>query len=617
MKMFGDIRSETLLRHVVLLVVAASLLATSTAQAQSFEELVGPVKVGEVKKASQVQVPFITWGGDVATFQANGGLQTKKGSLYSDLGLDIKLTPGDDFVQQVRNYMSGDTPLLRGTLRMIGQASGVIGSNPKTKPVVFMQLTWSAGDHIVSRGHVKTLNDLKGKKVVLQQGGPHVGMLDDALRAAQLSWDDIEVVWVDQLTGPGGPAEVFAKDKSIDACAVISPDMIGLTGGLDAVGSGAEGTVKDARVLVSTAQMSRSIADVYVCRKDWYDANREWVDKFVAGYFKASEDVAAMRNSFEETGKGKEYLQTLKRAQDILGEDVLPTLEIDAHGLLLDCTFVGLPGNRAFFEDKSNLSGFEAKQRQALDLATSRGYAKVRAGFFAPNLNYDRIATLGKLTKTTASGQGRIAAEAIDVFPGEEALDENTILAFTINFEPNQNEFSAEVYGPEFLRAVENASTFGNAVVAIRGHSDPTKTLVDLVKSGLNKGILTRAGQPGNYRYYFNGKSLDLTDTGELVKLVQSGAFDGDANANPRETMQAALNLSRSRAVAVRDAVIQYAQDQGYKLDASQIQPLGVGVGEPLIAKPTNMNEARENMRVEFRLVKVPAEVVSPSDFDF
>ena len=609
-------RSLSLGARTALAVLTACWVLVLSSHAQSFSDLVGPVEVGEVREATRVQVPYITWGGDVATFYANGGLNTQKASLYGDMGLNLALKPGDDFIEQVRAYLKGESPLLRGTLRMIGQASEVIGSDPRTKPVVFMQLTWSAGDHLVSRGDVKTLDDLKGKRVVLQQGGPHVGMLDDALRAARLGWDDIEVVWVDQLTGPGGPAERFANDPSIDACCVISPDMIGLTGGLDSTGTGAEGTVKDARVLVSTAQMSRSIADVYVARKDWYDANRDWIDKFVAGYFKASEQVATMRNTFEETGEGRDYLATLKMAQSIFGEDVLPTLEIDAHGLLLDCTFVGLPGNRAFFEDRSNLAGFEVKQRQALDLATGRGYAKVRAGFFGPGLDYDRIAELGDLTKTQASGSARIA-ESVGLFPGDESLDENTILAFTISFEPNQNEFSADVYGPEFLRAIENASTFGNAVVAIRGHSDPTKTLVDLVKAGLAKGVMSRSGSSGNYRYFLNGKPLDLTNTAELVELIQSGAFDGNAQSNPRETMQAALNLSRARAVTVRDAIIDYARAQGYKLDASQIQPLGVGVNEPLIAKPTNMNEARENMRVEFRLIKVPAEVVSPSDFDF
>jgi ABC-type nitrate/sulfonate/bicarbonate transport system substrate-binding protein len=120
--------------------------------------------------------------------------------------------------------------------------------------------------------------DLKGKTVALQQGGPHVGMLDDVLKSARLTWNDIKVVWTKDLTAsPDSPAEQFRKRTDIDACFAITPDMAGLTGGLRSTGSGAEGTVKGSRVLVSTAELSRSIADVYVCRKDFYDANKEWV----------------------------------------------------------------------------------------------------------------------------------------------------------------------------------------------------------------------------------------------------------------------------------------------------------------------------------------------------
>ncbi len=604
-------------RQLVVLCLAVQFLITgSLANAQPFSDLVGDVRVGSVKNTDTIEVPFITWGGDVATFYANGGVTTSSDSIYGKLGLKLKLVNGDDFIEQVRRYRQGDTPFLRGTLRMIGQASEVLGSDPRTKPVVFMQLTWSAGDHIVSREGLTRLEQLKGSKVALQQGGPHVGMLDDALRVAQLTWDDIEVVWVDDLSGPNGPAELMRKDKSIDACCVITPDMIGLTGGLEQTGSGAEGTIKGAHVLISTAQMSRSIADVYAVRKDYFDANRELVEKFVAGYFKGAEQLVAMRNKFEETGSADGYMDTLKLAQQILGEEVLPTLEVDAHGLLLDCTFVGLPGNISFYEDEGNLSGFEAKQRAALDLAVSLGYAKQRAGFFGPSFDYNKIAKLGGLERVTGSGQGRILAETVEDFPDLAKGDENVIVAFTISFEPNQDEFSADVYGPEFRRAVESASTFGNAVIAIRGHSDPTRTLSDLVKAGLSKGILKRSGSSGNWQYYFNQRPLDLTDTQKIVDLIESGAFDGDSN-NPRETMQAALNLSRARAVAVRDAIVTFAKAQGLTLDASQIQPVGVGVSEPLIAKPTNLNEAKQNMRVEFRLIKVPAEAVRPSDFDF
>ena len=96
---------------------------------------------------------------------------------------------------------------------------------------------------------------------------------------------------VGKITGKDSAAETFRKDASIDACFAISPDMQSLTGGLDKKGTGAEGTVKDAAVLVSTATMKRSIADVYACRKDFYDANKPLVEKFAAGYVKGCEEL--------------------------------------------------------------------------------------------------------------------------------------------------------------------------------------------------------------------------------------------------------------------------------------------------------------------------------------
>jgi len=224
------------------------------------------------------------------------------------------------------------------------------------------------------------------------------------------------------------------------------------------------------------------------------------------------------------------------------------------------------------------------------------------------------LAKLGKLeAKVKIDRGGRFNAEIVDDI---KELDENTILAFTINFEPNQTDFSAEVYGPEFLRAIEAAATFGNTIIAVRGHSDPTKSLIDLIRAGMTKGILKRSGSSGHYKYYLNGKTLDLTQTDLLMKMIEKGDFDG-TKYKPRETMQAALNLSRARAAAVQKQIIAYAKKAGLNIDETQIQPMGVGVREPLIAKPINLKEAKVNMRVEFRVLKVPAEAVKPSDFDF
>lgn len=611
---------RTRLKWAMAIIALALATLTAGAQERRFAELVGAGLAGPVTQTNPLLVPYITWGGDMATFYANGGLTTRPGSIFQRQGLNLKLTAGDDFVQQARDYRAGKTPFLRGTFHMIGLASEVIGSDPRTKGVVIMQMTWSAGDHMVVRQPIRTVSDLKGKTVSLQQGGPHVGMLDDILKTARLTWDDIKVVWAKDLTGSAdSPPELFRKRNDIDACFAITPDMAGLCGGLQNTGTGAEGSVKGARVLVSTAELSRSIADVYVCRKDFYDANKELVTKFVAGYLKACEEIIDLKKEYESKGSTV-YKNLLQLTQDIYGKTTIPTVE-DAHGLLADCTFVGYPGNVAFFTEKGSLHGFDSFLQSALALATSRGYAKERMALFPSGLDYQSPVFVKYLTKTDVGRVGRFRAEAvqseIEALSAGGALDERTIVSFTINFEPNQETFSSELYAAEYQRVVETADKYGNAVIAIRGHADPSKTLLDLVRAGMQKGVLRRTGTQGNYSYSLNGQPMDLGATGALSKLIESGAFDGVPDYNPRETMQAALNLSRARAETVRESIIEYAKKRGINIDLTQIQPVGVGIREPFIAKPRNPEEAKQNMRVEFRLVRVQAEATKASDFDF
>lgn len=602
----------------VLAVIVCLVAAPMAMAQQSFRELVGNVPVKPVEPAKTLSVPYITWGGDVATFLANGDLKTQSGSEYQKLGLDLQLVAGDDFVGQVKNYLGGKTPFLRGTVHMLGQASEVLSADPRTKPVIILQLSWSAGDHVVARKEIRNLNQLKGKKVACQQGGPHVGLLYDSLAAAQLTKDDVTIVWTKDLTGAEGAAELFRKDKSIDACCVITPDMLGLTGGFDTEGSGAEGTVAGAHVVNSTQQMSRSIADVYAVRHDWYQANKETVKKFVAGYLQATNRTVAMRKTFEDSKKlSTEYRNLLALSQKIFGAAVLPTLEVDAHGLLLDCSFVGLPGQIAFFSQAGNLSGFEAKMKEALDLATGWGYAKSRNGFEPSGLDYRELAKMAGIPyeEPKASERFSTTAESTGVFFGEN-LDANTIVSFTISFEPNQQEFSADRYGAEFNRALKAASTFGNARVVVRGHSDPTKTLLDFVKAGMQRGVIKQSGNQGNFRYFYKEQALDLGNVKEVMKLIESGAMGG-GKEDPMVTMQAALTLSKARADQVKISLLNYAKQQGVNVDLSQITPVGAGISEPVIAKPRSMDEAKENMRVEFRIVKVDAETIAPSDFNF
>ena len=103
----GIVTGGTLIGRTLLFAMLIAIPLVSPIRAQErFSDLVGNVRVEPVSTNKTVQVPYILWGGDIATFLANGDLKTKQGSIYQQMGLDMQLQAGDDFVGQVRNYLS-------------------------------------------------------------------------------------------------------------------------------------------------------------------------------------------------------------------------------------------------------------------------------------------------------------------------------------------------------------------------------------------------------------------------------------------------------------------------------------------------------------------------------
>jgi len=578
-----------------------------------------PSVVGKKVGLNQVvEVPFIFWGGDVATFHANGGMDTKPNSLLDKHGLKVKLTPGDDFEKQIKDYKENKSPFLRGTLSMLGQFSEDLTAKPETTPVVFLQLTWSAGDHLVGRAGFKKLDDLKGKKIALQEGGPHVGMLNDILQTARLEWKDIQVVWTKEVSGDKGPAELFRKDASIDACFAISPEMAELAsapaeGGIDSVGDGSKKSIKGAHVVVSTAHMSRSIADVYACRQDFYNANREWVDKFVAGFLKGCEEVVDVKKRAINKEKAAEdrYKGIIKLAQDIWSKDPAfkdqVAKEDDVDGLISDAVFVGLPGNETFFKTKGNLSGLHFKQQQALRLPGDPSKEQLKTNprlFVAANLDYAALRKLGDLNGKAPS-QARITAEP-------KIEPEAMIFTFNIYFEPNQSAFSAAQYGDDFERALEVASLFGNTALAIRGHADGSNWVHLILDTGTKNNILKK--QAGDsYVTAADGKSVNPKDVKQLLAVIEQSP---KLKTNELSQWPDGLKkLSADRAEEVRKTVVKYARDNGLVLDEKQFRAQGVGILEPKDIDYVK-RAVDENRRVEFSIIKVPLKDLNTNEFD-
>jgi outer membrane protein OmpA-like peptidoglycan-associated protein len=558
--------------------LTAAVFAADT-KIQTLDNIV-KAKPSDVKSSDPVVLPIITWGGDIATIFANGNSEiTTQNSIFGKSGLKFKLARIDDFTKQVAMYVSGETPYLRGTLGMINESLDVLSRDPRTKPIVIYQLTWSSGgDCLVVKEGINSVKDLRGKKIAAQGHGPHmVDYIGTILKDGGLTLGDVTIIWTKEITGPEGtdcPGEVF-RQSDIQAAFVISSDASTLTS-KGTVGSGGDNSVKGARILFSTKTANRVISDVYAVRSDYFQANKKKVQDFVHGLLLAEQEV---NNIFKnKKAKMDDYKKTVTASARILLDS--DQAVGDAEGLFGDCEFVGFPGNVKFFTDERWPRNFSNITDELQTILVSTNMLKRKYPLEQAKWNYADLK--GGLTGTEQVELPKFQTEEVSkVIEKKRAmgtLQEGELFSFKIYFQPNQNNFPADMYTTAFSKVIDLASTYGGAVIVVEGHSDPL---------------------------------------GYLKKKKEAGTTD----IILRRIDQAAKNLSLTRALSVRDAVADFAKAKGINLDPSQFTTVGYGISQPETGMcgndpcaPKTKEEWLSNMRVVFRIIQVEAEesVFSP-----
>lgn len=557
------------------LIILFSIITTGAAHAVQYMDApplknVINVPAGDVKGSGPVRVPLITWGGDEATILANGNsAETSAGSIFAQKGLKLKLVREDDFKKQVESYLRGDTPFLRGTYGMINMASEIISQDPRTKPVIIYQLTWSnGGDCLVVKSGIKTAKDLKGKTIALQAYGPHVYYLSKILADANLSIKDVNIKWVKDLTGTDNtPLEAF-YESNIDAAMMIIPDGLILTSN-GTVGNGSEGSVKGAKILLSTRTANRIISDVYAVRSDFMASHPDEVKGFVHGLMMAEEELTDIyKNKESQLGN---FTKMIKASAEILLDS--PEAVADAEALYADCEYVGFKGNIKFFADKNYPRNMNNLTDQIQSAFVKIGLIGKKVAIKSATLDYNSLKA--GLKNTSGIEVPRFdpvqVAAVVQKRQRQDSLQEGELFSFEVYFQPNQNNFSSEMYSDAFDRVINLASTYGGAIITIEGHSDPL----------------------GYLKAKKNGSS-------EIIL---------------KNIKQSAKNLSLSRANSVRASIIDFAKSKGIILDDTQFAVIGHGIMKPRNGMcgndpcaPETEQEWRNNMRVEFRIIQVEAE---------
>lgn len=562
---------QSILRSFVFLSIVVSSIGSLQAQRQQVLNVTPLAARSQARlrpvRSGPLQVPMITWGGDIATILA------KENGLFDSAGLSVDLYREDVLQKQVIACLEGKTPFFRGTHSMINAAQPAFIA-AGTELVEIYQLTWSrGGDCLVVRDSIKTPADLKGKTIALQLDGPHQYYLANVLTSAGIGLNEVNLKFFRELYLPNyetkeivDPVSAFEADPTIDAVMCISPDMLRLTSN-GTVGNGSEGSVKGARNLISTLSASKIIADVYAVRKDYLDSHRSEMEKFVRTLLKAQEDLQTLvANKASREG---EYKKLVSQAGLLLLDSANATSDVE--GLLADCEYVGYAGNVAFFTAQGTTRNINTITDEVQTAFIELGLMTARAHIGHAEWDYNALskglANAGKVASAPKFDTSRAQAKIEQAIQAEATSWETdgTLFVIEINFAPNQSEFSAQDYADDFKKAMEISETYSGAIVTIEGHSDPL-------------GVL------------------------RMRKARKAETIIA-------QTELAAKNLSQGRASAVRDAYLSYVSESGVNVDQSQFFAVGVGVAAPKFNPPRTKDEWEANRRVVFRIKQVEAEL--------
>jgi NitT/TauT family transport system substrate-binding protein len=414
-----------------------------------------------------VRFALNVWAGWGPIILANNGFKSGKVWKTPD-GKDFKveLVLIDNPVAMRDAYAVGEVHIGWATLDMVPLfMEGFVDSTGKPRdsrvmPRIYQQIDWSSGgDGIVVRENIKTVADLRGKKLVLAQNSPSHYFALNMLVSGGVQPAEVQMVFTEDAFQA---AAAFNAQKDLAGVVSWAPDIYNLE------------KIRGNRMLVNTSTANKLIADVWFARADFAKDNPGIIEGLVRGIFDAMQDLKS-----EDTKKRLAGL--MAQGYNIAATEALSMLG-DAHN-------TNWGENHQFFLNQNNPTNFERIWNQAYYL-----YRRIRAITHQPVpfdqvMDFSIIDKLGKEPKYAAQKdeyQIKLAPATVSDIRGEsDEILTNTII---IHFYPNSWDLFKkvtkevdgkkvdELYDPRVDFVLEEVGRlvgqFGAARVIIEGHTD-------------------------------------------------------------------------------------------------------------------------------------------------
>lgn len=202
--------------------------------------------------------------------------------FFKEQGLDVEMVKAESYTQEMEDFISGKVDFI-GDFALIDLVKKV---NLGEKIKVVLATDYSNGaDGIVLKKEIKSIGDLKGKKVAVEIGTLGEYLLFDALKKNNLNLDDIQEVNLSAQEA----SQAFIRGEVV-AAVTYEPNLS------QAIEEGSGWSA------YTSAESPGLIVDSLVFKSDFLDKNPEKVMAVMKAYFKAVDFITINPNYSYEVG---------------------------------------------------------------------------------------------------------------------------------------------------------------------------------------------------------------------------------------------------------------------------------------------------------------------------
>lgn len=194
----------------------------------------------------------------------NGLTPNKECRMYKEFGITAEFIVMDDMNKLIAGLKSGELDFIFTTTDISPLSMEIGGDLERVTVQQFLKTDDSRGaDLFIVDISIKTIADLRGKKIACALGWPSNTLLHNTLEAGGLTEKDVTIV---PFADPFAAKNAYISGN-VDATVVWSPDDIACM------------NARPSKILTSTQYMPNIIMDGFIARKDVLEAKH---DQFVA-----------------------------------------------------------------------------------------------------------------------------------------------------------------------------------------------------------------------------------------------------------------------------------------------------------------------------------------------